>query len=190
MRIVSGSAKGKKLVGFRGDAIRPTSDRVREAIFSTLFSQLGALGEVEVLDLYAGTGAMAIEALSRGAKSATLVDQSREAQKIIGKNLASTELADSATFMSGRVLDIIPRLGARQAQFDLIFVDPPYSDPHIEDVLLSVNDFGLLRSGGIMCFETADRVHLPEHIGTLACTARRKYGSTAICYYRHKETDA
>jgi len=190
VRIVSGTAKGRKLVGFSGNTIRPTSDRVREAIFSSLYSQLGTFSRLEVLDLYAGTGAMAIEALSRGAGSATLVDQSREAQKVIEKNLASTNLAGSASLMSGRVLEIIPRLGSRQEQFDLIFVDPPYSAPDIQDIIQAVNDFGILRSGGIMCVETANRVLLPGDFGKLACTDRRVYGTTAICYYKHKETDA
>jgi len=177
-------------VGFKGNTIRPTSDRVREAIFSSLHSQLGSFSQLEVLDLYAGTGAMAIEALSRGAGSAILVDQSREAQKVIEKNLASTNLIGSASILSGRVQAIIPKLGARQEQFDLIFIDPPYSAPDIPDIIQAVNNFGLLRSGGIMCVETADRVHLPNDFDKLVCADRRVYGSTAICYYKHKETDA
>lgn len=185
MRIVSGTAKGRKLVGFNSGSIRPTSDRVREAVFSSLYSQIGHCNGKTVLDLFSGTGAMAIEALSRGAESAVLVDQSHDAETIIGKNLAATNLQDKASFLCGNVSKMIPRLGNNGRTFDLIFVDPPYADDSIAEVLLSVNNFGLLRTDGIMCVETANKVHLPQTIGTLNCFDRRQYGSTAVSYFKH-----
>ena len=185
MRIISGIAKGRKLAGFNGGSIRPTSDRVREAVFSSLYSQIGHCNGKTVLDLFAGTGAMAIEALSRGAESALLVDQSRDAEKIIEKNLITTDLQNKASFLCGKVNSMIPQLGQKGRAFDLIFIDPPYADETIAEVLTSVNHFGLLQTDGIMCVETANKVHLPVNIGTLYCFDRRQYGSTAVSYYKH-----
>ena len=190
MRIISGSAKGRKLAGFNGKSIRPTSDRVREAVFSSLFSQIGNFSRLKVLDLFAGTGAMAIEALSRGATSAVLVDQNREAVGLIAKNLATADLNNVATVINKNVKQAIPQLGADKEDFDLIFIDPPYADDDIEGIVQSVNDFGLLRSGGIMCVETSEKVVLPDDIGLLTCVDRRKYGATAICYYKHRDISA
>src|SRR5437660_8414096 len=108
MRIIAGTARGRALVGPRGDDIRPTSDRVRE----TIFNVLGQWIEGRVLDLYAGTGALGIEALSRGAERAVLVDSSREAQKLIEKNLTSLGFADRGELLSMAVkpaLDLLER---------------------------------------------------------------------------------
>jgi 16S rRNA (guanine(966)-N(2))-methyltransferase RsmD len=190
LRIISGSAKGRKLADFSGKSIRPTSDRVREAVFSSLFSQLGHFTNISVLDLFAGTGAMALEALSRGAESAILVEQSRDAQKVIDKNLKTTKLGARANVLAGHVSQILPQLGARNDHFKLIFIDPPYADENIVETLQAVNDFGLLQTDGIMCVETADQVTLPTDIGSLTCIDRRKYGSTAISYYKNKDNGA
>jgi len=183
LRIISGTAKGRKLVGFSGKNIRPTSDRVREAVFSSLFSQLGSFTDKSVLDLFAGTGAMAIEALSRGAQKAVLVDQGRQSEELIGKNLATTGLAERADFRRGRVNALLPNLAA-SGPFDLIFIDPPYADPEIAALLQDVYRFGLLQSDGIMCVETSEKVELPAEIGDLARFERRRYGATAISYFR------
>ncbi len=185
MRIISGSAKGRKLVGFSGGSIRPTSDRVREAVFSSLYSQIGHCNGKTVLDLFAGTGAMAIEALSRGAESAVLVDQSRDAGKIIEQNLTTTGLQNKASFLCAKVNSVIPQLGQKGRVFDLIFIDPPYANDTIDEIIMSVNHFGLLQTDGIMCIETASKVHLPEDIENLHCFDRRQYGSTAVSYFKH-----
>ena len=121
MRIIAGTARGRRLVAPRGLATRPTSDRVREAVFDMLTS-LGGLEDAEVADLYAGSGAMGLEALSRGAASATFVERDRAAAAVIERNLASTGLGP------GRVVctDVMAFLRSGGGPYDLVFCDPPY----------------------------------------------------------------
>ena len=187
MRIISGTAKGRKLAGFKGDSIRPTSDRVREAVFSSLMSQFGHFQGIKVLDLFAGTGAMAIEALSRGAASALLVDHSREAGNLIASNLATTRLTDKARFQSGKVAFVLPRIN-NNGPFNLIFLDPPYAEAEVEEIVKSVIHCGLLQSDGIICVETSSKLHLPDLIGSLVCSSRRQYGSTAVSFYHYADS--
>ncbi|MFL5829732.1 MAG: 16S rRNA (guanine(966)-N(2))-methyltransferase RsmD [Solirubrobacteraceae bacterium] len=118
--MIAGSRRGARLVAPRGKSVRPTSDRVREALFSIL----GPLDGVNVLDLFAGSGALAIEALSRGAFSATLVDSSAAAIAAIRRNLGSLDL--DADVRRARALDFLERARAARAQYDLVFLDPPY----------------------------------------------------------------
>jgi 16S rRNA (guanine966-N2)-methyltransferase len=120
VRVIAGSRRGARLVAPRGKSVRPTSDRVREALFSIL----GPLDGVNVLDLFAGSGALAIEALSRGAFSATLVDSSAAAIAAIRRNLGSLDL--DADVRRARALDFLERARAARAQYDLVFLDPPY----------------------------------------------------------------
>lgn len=124
MRVVAGSARGRRLVAPRGDAVRPTTDRVREATFNALGS-LGAVDGAEVLDLFAGTGALGIEALSRGAAHATFVEPDRAARAALTENLEATGLADRATVEPVRAEAFLGRVGDRR--FDLALCDPPYA---------------------------------------------------------------
>ena len=187
MRIISGTAKGRKLAGFSGNSIRPTSDRVREAVFSSLFSQLGSFQGKKILDLFAGTGAMAIEALSRGAESALLVDHSRDAGKLITHNLETTKLAEKARFQWGKVASMLPEI-SQIGPFDLIFIDPPYAETEIVDIVQSVINCELLRSDGIITIETSSQLILPDKIGRVSCTSRRQYGSTAVSFFVYTES--
>jgi 16S rRNA (guanine966-N2)-methyltransferase len=120
---VAGTAKGRRLVAPPGRDTRPTSDRVREALFNSLAS-LGAIEGAEVLDLFAGSGALGIEALSRGARHCTFVEQARPAVDAIRANLAATGLADQATVVSADVTTWLPR---NRSVFDLALADPPYA---------------------------------------------------------------
>jgi 16S rRNA (guanine966-N2)-methyltransferase len=122
MRVVAGSARGRRISAPPGDAVRPTGDRVREAVFNALGS-LGAVEGARVLDLFAGSGALAIEALSRGASSAVLVERDRAARRAIDANLAVTDLTARATVVAGTAEGFLSSCGQR---FDLALVDPPY----------------------------------------------------------------
>lgn len=127
---MAGDARGRRLIAPAGDGTRPTLDRVREAMFNALAS-LGAIEGVEVLDLFAGSGALGIEALSRGAALATFVDRDRAARRAIETNLASTGLADRATVVSMRAEDFLVRSGPTGSgeqgrSFSLVLLDPPY----------------------------------------------------------------
>ncbi len=188
MRIISGTARGRKLAGFSGRGIRPTADRVREAIFSSLCSRAGGFSGKRVLDIFAGTGAMGIEALSRGADAALFIDRSAESARLIERNLKSTGLMERGTVRLGNALHIMQALSQSDASFDLIFIDPPYAGVRHEELLDGVNRLGLLQSDGIMTFETAAETTLPESAGSLHRFARRVYGSTAISYYRHSDS--
>ncbi len=185
MRIISGSAKGRKLATFGGRAIRPTSDRVREALFSMLLNRLGTFVGKTVLDLYAGTGALGIEALSRGAQQCVFVDQAGESIALIRKNLNHVGLADCAQVVIGRVEDRVRRLP--REGFDLIFIDPPYAAPNIDSVLSQVAEAGLLGVAGILCLETSTSSALPEQAGPLQRCDQRRYGTTMLSLYARIE---
>lgn len=135
MRVIAGSARGRRLVAPAGATTRPTPDRVREATFNALGS-LGAVVDATVLDLFAGSGAMGIEALSRGAASATFVDEDRAAIRAIEANLATCGLTDRATVVGGRVDRFLTT--ATSSRFDLALVDPPYG--HSRDDWLDLLD--------------------------------------------------
>ncbi len=123
MRIITGSAKGKRLLTLDGDATRPTSERIKGAIFSSI--QFDIEGRV-VLDLFAGSGQMGLEALSRGASHATFIDSSREAMEIVKKNAQNTGFFDASHFLVSDARNYIRKMSGK-ARFDLVFVDPPYS---------------------------------------------------------------
>ncbi len=123
MRIITGKAKGIKLETLKGDATRPTSERAKEAVFSML--QFDLEGR-EVLDLFAGSGQMGLEAVSRGAKSATFVDKSKEAAAIIAKNIEKTRLSDSCRLLCSDVNDFIKAFKNKK-KYDIVFIDPPYA---------------------------------------------------------------
>ena len=125
MRVVAGTARGRPLVAPPGDRTRPTSDRVREAIFNALWSR-GALDGAEAVDLFAGSGALGIEALSRGAAHVTFVDDDRAALRAVRQNLAACGVAERATVVAGRAERWLAGL-APGTRFDLAFCDPPYA---------------------------------------------------------------
>ncbi len=135
MRVISGTARGRRLVAPEGPSTRPTPDRVREATFNALGS-LGVVVDADVLDLFAGSGALGIEALSRGAASATFVDADRAARSAVEANLHTTGLADRATVVASPVERFVAAAGDRR--WDLALVDPPYD--HADDAWLDLLD--------------------------------------------------
>ncbi len=182
MRIISGTARGRKLAGFSGSSIRPTPDRVREALFSMLNSRLGSFQGLNVLELFAGSGAQSLEALSRGAASATLVDASPQAAKVITENVQRCKFESRARLVRADALLALPRLSA-EAPFDLILLDPPYNQGLIPQALEKIDSLQLLADDGIICAESAAEEELSDY-GRLQLLERRKYGSTMIHLYR------
>src|SRR5690349_7868620 len=136
MRVISGTARGRKLVAPEGASTRPTSDRVREATFNALGS-LGVVQEAAVLDLFAGSGAMGIEALSRGAARATFVDQDIAARRAIEANLATCDLAGAAEVVAAPAERFLAGEG-KQRRWDLALVDPPYDYDGWPELLLEL----------------------------------------------------
>jgi len=159
MRIIAGAWRGRKLVAPAGQQTRPTADRTRETLFSMLASRLGSFDDFRVADLYAGSGALGLEALSRGAGHATFVETDRDAIKAIEANIATFDAGSRATIRSMSASNL-----SKSHPFDLIFADPPYQPGSGTAVADAVAKSGWLPSGGWMAIETqkGDAVAPPE----------------------------
>ena len=152
MRIITGSAKGKKLVSLEGDATRPSSERIKEAVFSSI--QFDVEGR-RVLDLFAGSGQMGLEALSRGASKATFIDLSREAMEIVKQNAKLTGFFDKSHFLVSDWRNYIRKASGRE-QFDLVFVDPPYAMECCADAAAYLAKTELIIPGAIVVLESGE----------------------------------
>lgn len=178
MRVITGRARGVNLKTPDGLATRPTSDRVKEALFSVInFDIPGAA----VLDLFGGTGQLGIEALSRGAHSAVFVDESEQACALIRENLRRTKLEQQ-----GRVVrnDYLSFLRSCKAEFDIIFLDPPYAEVFLENALKCITEIDILHSGGIIVCERPLDKELPWEYPGFTRSKDYKYGKTLINLYR------
>jgi len=169
MRVVGGTARGRRLVAPPGDGTRPTSDRVREAVFNSLWSR-GAVEDASVVDLFAGSGALGIEALSRGAAHATFVDDDALARKAIGENLRATGLAERADVVADRAERFLQRRAGRP--FDLAFCDPPYAYDGWEGLLAAL-------PADLVVIETGAELALPDGWEAVRST---RYGRTWVTF--------
>ncbi|MBS5432408.1 MAG: 16S rRNA (guanine(966)-N(2))-methyltransferase RsmD [Clostridia bacterium] len=174
MRVISGSARGRKLKSPENYDIRPTTDKVKESVFNII--QFDIEGR-RVLDLFAGTGQLGIECLSRGAAEAVFVDGSRESVKIVKENLKSCGM--SAPVFQEDALSFLRRAG----KFDLIFVDPPYDAGLYKSVLEIINLVDILSDGGIIVCEARREKVLPEMKTPYRKRREYVYGSVRICIY-------
>jgi 16S rRNA (guanine966-N2)-methyltransferase len=184
MRITGGSLRSRALRAPRGQATRPTSDRVREALFGILTSA-HVLEGARVLDLYAGTGALALEALSRGADRAVLVESSREALVATRGNVTSLGMEARAQVLACDVRDAARRL-ARLGPFDVVFADPPWAmvdSGEAPRVLADMVAASLLTPEALVVLEHAARTPSPDVTG-LTSTQTRRYGDTALTFYK------
>jgi 16S rRNA (guanine966-N2)-methyltransferase len=181
MRIISGSSKGRRLKTPKGQFLRPTADRVKEALFNILpYSFEG----MRVLDLFAGTGNLSIEALSRGAAKAILVDSNPKSVKAIRENLSRLDLADRTEVWPMPASRALSLLARRNETFDVIFLDPPYESRWLEPALRFIAERHLLDPNGVVVAEHSARRTVDENYGTLALQDRRRYGSTILSFYR------
>ena len=176
MRIISGTARGRKLKPLQGFSIRPTSDMVKESVFNII--QFDIEGR-RVLDLFAGTGQLGIEALSRGAKSAVFVDSKPDAAKLIRENLKLCGLADRAEVY---VCDATAFLKGDE-RFDLIFIDPPYDATLIDKAMSKIIEFDKLNEHGIIICETEASATLPEVLPPYELQKEYRYGGVKITRY-------
>lgn len=182
MRIVGGRFKGRRLAPVKGLHTRPTSDRVREAVFNILPRDFPFR---TVLDLFAGTGAMGLEALSRGAEEATFVDSDAAAVSVIRKNL---ELCgEEARVIRKDAPSALKEFARKGEQFDLIIIDPPYSSDLAFQALKAIDQGGILSPGGVIVAEAAKRAPLEAEFSGLEAFDERRYGDTMVCFYRHRE---
>lgn len=186
MRIITGSARGTKLLTLSGDATRPTAERTKEAVFSMI--QFDIEGR-RVLDLFAGSGQLSLEALSRGASDAVLCDSSKDAAEIIKKNTERTRMTDRVKLFSCDYLKLVPRLAGNQ--FDLVFLDPPYALKLIPSALSSMLSNGIFKSTTIIVCESANAEDVfcgnAELENSFEVKKQAKYGAAFVTLLQPKE---
>ena len=183
MRVISGTARGKKLNSLAGLETRPTLDRVKEALFNILQFNIK---EASVLDLFSGSGALAIEALSRGAKEAVACDNSNKAIKIIKENLEATRLIDKAEIINKDYIEALKKLNKESKKFDIIFLDPPYKTDYVIKSINDILEYKLLAEDGIIVVETDDKNKIKEieNNKDLGVYDTRKYGIGYVIFIR------
>lgn len=185
MRVISGSARGRTLHPPVGNRIRPTADRVKEAVFSSLTSWFGSFDGLIILDLFSGSGSLGIEALSRGAKSAVFVDSHPESLRLSRENLNLTGFEKMATLIQMDAVKALQHLSDRGMTFDIVLVDPPYADKDLADnVIRLLDELGLTEQNGVLVFETDNKSEL-QPPDKFELVSRKVYGDTAIwMFYR------
>jgi len=187
MRVIAGSHRGRRLSGPQGTVLRPTSDKVREALFSILGAQVPGS---RFLDLYAGTGAVGIEALSRGASTVTFVESDPKALQLLQKNLRTCQLLDRAQVRVGQAAAFLERKDWWGGPYDVLFADPPYAALDELDILIHAWRPGLLSEHAAMIIEQDSRTELPASIDHAALVRRYVYGDTALYLYGLSPTES
>ena len=187
MRVIAGERRGFQLKGPAGRFTRPMADKIKGAVFSMLAS-LGVESE-RVLDLYAGTGSIGIEALSRGAESADFVEQNAAAAAVVRANIAHTRYEDVARVHQESVTTFIARAERDPATrpYDLIIMDPPYADPELVPILERVGASPLVESATVLVIGHSPRVTLPEQAGKLTRLRERCHGDSCFSIYEAEE---
>lgn len=179
MRVITGTARGKRLVTREGEAVRPTPERVKEALFSIVQFEIEGR---RVLDLFAGSGQLGIEALSRGAREAVFVDSSRESAAVVRKNVESCGFADMARI---EIMDFSAFLMRSEKPFDLAFLDPPYRTGLLQRALpLTVSK---MNPGGTVICENPMDEELPQEAGDFVRQRQYRYGKICLTVYRRKD---
>lgn len=180
MRIISGEARGRRLARFKGQKIRPASDKVRGAIFNIL----GAAFEgSQVLDLFAGTGALGIEALSRGAKRVVFIESSPASLKVLHENLELCRCGARAMLVNVPVDRGVKLLIKRGERFDHIFLDPPYRKGMVEKSLKMLSGGEILKEHGVVMLKHSDLELPSERYGILILSDQRDYGSQHVSFF-------
>lgn len=181
MRVITGSARGRKLLTLEGEDVRPTSERVKEAVFSIIQFEIEGR---RVLDLFGGSGQLGIEALSRGAEKAVFVDANSDAVAIIRQNLIKCGFAGQSVILHTDAFTYLAA-GARGDIFDIVFLDPPYRNGLVEKALPEVEK--LMSAGGVILCETPAEELLPEDVGNFCIAKTYRYGKIKITLYRNRD---
>lgn len=182
MRIISGSARGAKLKAPKGMNTRPTADRIKESLFNILG---GEVYDAKVLDIFSGTGSLALESLSRGAASAVMVDMASDSICTMKFNAAHTHLADKCTIMKADVFAALKKLHLQKQEFNIIFCDPPYHKELCRRALEALQEYPVMAGSALVIMEHATDDELPDECGSLQLLRRKAYGAvTQISIYR------
>ena len=180
MRIISGSRRGHKLHEFEGYDVRPTTDRVKESIFNLIQNYVAG---ARVLDMFAGSGALSFEAISRGAEYAVILDSDKRSIELIKKNINELKFENLCEVKETSCFDYVKSC---HQKFDIIFLDPPYNKGFIEPALTAISGYDLLNESGIVLLES-DNTDFKNEFPGLAMEKQRRYGRTFITVYKRAE---
>ncbi len=185
MRIISGTMRGTKLYTLEGDNTRPTLDRVKEALFSKINFEIQ---DATILDLFAGSGALGLESLSRGAEKIFLCDNSRDAIKIINQNIEKTKTKDKISLLNMDYKKALEELKRLEAKLDIVFLDPPYKTEFAEDAAKYIVENQLLNEDGFIVLETDDKDKVLNNLDTniLEIKEIKKYGRVYLLFIYSK----
>ena len=184
MRVISGKARGLKLDTPKNLDVRPTTDRVKESLFNIINPYIR---ESNILDLFAGTGSLGIECLSRGAKNCVFVDKSKESIGIVKSNIKKARVENESVVFNLDFKDAVSRLQGQKSKFDVIFMDPPYYKEMFIDALEKIDNANLLDEDGIIVVEHDTKDILPDKVNRLEKTKDKKYGNTTLTFYKMEE---
>ena len=186
LRVISGKARGLKLDTPKNQDVRPTTDRVKESLFNMINSYIM---DSNILDLFAGTGSLGIECLSRGAKNCVFVDKSKDSINIVRSNVKKARVENESTILNVDFKDAVKRLSTQNQKFDVIFMNPPYYENMFIECLKSIDKFNLLDEDGIIVVEHDTKDLFEDSIGRLNKSREKKYGNTTLTFYKLEEQD-
>lgn len=184
VRVIAGTARGVPIAAPKGKSVRPTLDRVREALFSILADRVV---NADFLDLFAGTGANGIEALSRGARSALFVDESTANRGVMERNLHKTKLAGKAQIRCERLPEGLNKVAMQHTGFDIVFADPPYDFTAYSELLQIISERNILKQNGLVVIEHDRKKELEETVGGLYRTRVATYGDSSLSFYQYAD---
>lgn len=184
MRIISGLAKGRKILSPDSMETRPTLDRIKESIFNIIQNKVY---DATVTDIFSGTGSLGLEAASRGAKQCYLVDRSPSAYSYLKKNVENLKFEDICTTLNMDAYESLKHYDKKGITFDIIFIDPPYAKNMIPKAVEMVFQMNLLKEDGIIVTKIDSGEEIYEGYETIKLYDKRKYGNTTVCFYRFQE---
>lgn len=180
LRIIAGEARGRRIITPTGIQTRPTSDRVKESMFNILGDRVPGS---KVLDLFAGTGSLGLESISRGAQSCVCIDNSKESIKVIYQNINMLKFEEYCEVYHNDAFSALSILGRKDRKFNIIFVDPPYHKEIVPLVLKKITDIGIIEGKGVIVSEHDSKDSVPEKISDLVRFKSVLYGDTALSFY-------
>lgn len=183
MRIIAGKARGRKLIPPATMETRPTLDRVKEAMFSII---QGYVPDAVVIDVFAGTGSLGLEAASRGAKEVYLIDKSSVTFPLLKQNIENLKFTDFCTAFNMDSYEVLKGFGRKNKVFDLIFIDPPYCKEMIPEAMKIIKENNLLSEDGVVVTKIDSIEEIYEGNESIKLTQSRRYGNTTVCLYKHQ----
>lgn len=184
MRIISGSAKGRKILSPKSGITRPTLDRIKESMFDMIQNRVYGS---KVLDVFAGTGSLGLESASRGATECYLIDRSDETYPLLRENIINLKFEDICKSFNMDSYEALRNFGKKSFVFDLIFIDPPYAKEMIPPAIDIIQQEGLLHKEGLIVTKIDSKEEIYEGTDKIVLTRYKKYGNTTVCFYQFKE---